>query len=394
VEIVGFEDRQQSECFVKHDELLDWQTKGEKQVHTEIKIVHQWIFNVKAWPYLWTKLSKNGIAWNIFSGTLRHGWIMPTTFAPGRVWFLFDKSYDPRAPSARPVVVHDPLIVVEVLCDLSLSSRAKLIRFCVQNGIEHSSPCRCVDQPSEHQLLRMNRAKAVRSSEQNYGVRPVEHEFIAANFIQYLNTITDWMKQSPRIALLAARRGGLYWRLVNWCGPDVFPELDSFDEVSELAACGLGHTYVCGEFQFCSNSMSLEEETKFIGTFECTDGVPGNLNAMISFFPRHKTWTGSSLNIGSWSPGAEDWFSRRTEKMLSARAGEMPRLQTGAKWRNNLRGSDVSKLVVNQCRRRAEAFLQSRFDEDLLVHVSPNLRGCELSSAVCISSILTCVIQR
>jgi hypothetical protein len=361
---------------VQHDRLMRQETAAENL--ELLDTAWHWHLRVPAWRKFWNKIA-HGCAphWKLYNGRLKHSWLPPTVHSPGRVWFLFDDSYDPRAPGARPVVLHDPMMVIEILLNESITSRAELIKHCVKYGIEHASPCRLIENPSEDQQRLVEQSKALRAAEQNYGVRLRHIDFVADDFIQYVDTLVDWMKRNPRIALLAARRGGLYWRIVHECG--VMPDIGAFDEMSDLAAWGYGHTYTCGDFLFGCESLSMEEEAKFVGMFDRWTGKPGDNVANVSFFPRHEIWATCSMNTGTWTLAAEDWFDRRFNNMYDDKTIHQP--QTSYKWRHNIRGADVGRLVVNQCRRRAEAFLESRFlcvDNDIWQYAMVNLRGCEL----------------
>jgi hypothetical protein len=359
----------------RHDYLLRMESLAE--LEGRLETIWDWHLSFSEWHKYWVKLAYGSAPhWCLYTGRLRHSWLPATEHSPGRVWFLFDQSYQPHASGARPVVLHDPMMVIEVLRNESLTSRAELIKYCVQQGIEHASPCRRIAKPSDDQLRELEQAKAIRAAEQNYGVRLKHIDFVPEDFIQYLDTLVDWMRRNPRIALLAARRGGLYWRLVLQCG--VMPDINAFDEMSDLAAWGFGHTYTCGDFEFGCDGFTMEEEAKFIGTFDRTTGKSGDNIAKVSFFPRHEVWARCSMNTGSWTSSAEDWFERRYHSMHDDITISQP--QTSPGWRHNLRSADVSRLVVHQGRRRAEAFLESRYQregEEMWQYVIPNLRGGE-----------------
>jgi hypothetical protein len=349
-----------------------------KETHEELNglsPVNRWILGASAWRGSWGRIRDNQLCWKLFTGVFSHASLRATLQNPGRVWFLYDESQDPLAFGARPVVLHDPLIVMEVLHGGLVNSRADLISYCLSYGVQHATPVRRKDGTlSQEEEALLAQAKARRASLENHGFRSKDHKFGPADYRQYRSTVDDWPLHDPRISLVAAQQGGLYWRIVH----DHLPPLSAFDQWSDLASWGVGHTYTCGNIIYGSECFSPEEEARFTGVFEQASGdARGDHHAKRAYWPRHETWSICSMNTGSWTPAAEEWYRNRNQLYVDTLTPAQP--NKSAVFRENLvsRSAYVSKMVVDQGRRRAEAFLESRFSADICDIVPLHMRGGE-----------------
>jgi hypothetical protein len=83
------------------------------------------------------------------------------------------------------------------------------------------------------------------------------------------------------------------------------------------------------------------------------------------------------MNTGSWTPAAEEWYRNRNQLYVDTLTPAQP--NKSAVFRENLvsRSAYVSKMVVDQGRRRAEAFLESRFSAGICDIVPLHMRGGE-----------------
>jgi hypothetical protein len=347
-----------------------------KETHKELNglaPVSRWILGASAWRGIWGRIRDNKLCWKLFTGVFSHASLRATLQQPGRVWFLYNESQDPLAFAARPVVLHDPLIVMEVLHGGLVNSRADLIRYCLSYGIQHATPvCRKDGRLSQEEEALLAQARARRASLENHGFRSKDYTFGPADYRQYQLMVDEWPLHDPRIALVAAQQGGLYWRIVH----DHLPPLSAFDQWSDLVSWGVGHTYTCGDTIYGSECFLPEEEARFTGVFEQASGdARRDQHAKRAYWPRHKTWSICSMNTGSWTPAAEDWYQNRQQLYFDMFTPAQP--NKSAVFRENLvsRSAYVSKMVVNQNRRQAEAFLESCFSAEICDIVPLHMHG-------------------
>jgi hypothetical protein len=78
---------------------------------------------------------------------------------------------------------------------------------------------------------------------------------------------------------------------------------------------------------------------------------PDEQTTDMSWWPKHSTWVSSSLNVGYWSTGCEEWFQLRLAKIRNGTA----ELKTTAKWTSALRILGKTGRLLDVQRLHADA---------------------------------------
>jgi hypothetical protein len=198
------------------------------------------------------------------------------------------------------------------------------------------------------------------------GFRPINFTPSLTDYVAYEDR-RDAFLSGPR-GRAALMRGGIVWRLAKEAASSDSVLLGPSDEASafgifKTAASGLlkpdtlvyddtlsrdEMDLICGvyavangQFPFCFLVWRSSEMVLGRSMFE----RPAEQTTDMSWWPKNSTWNNSSLNVGYWSTGCEEWFQRRLANIRDGTAT----LKTTAKWTSALRIlGKTSRVLASQ----------------------------------------------
>ncbi|KAK0243349.1 hypothetical protein EDD85DRAFT_761548 [Armillaria nabsnona] len=144
--------------------------------------------------------------------------------------------------------------------------------------------------------------------------------------------------ENPAVARAALMQGGLIWRIAMEHVPD-----------SDIILSDSGHnTYryeIChriqrdGEpaFNILEESLSEDQIDLICGVYRTYRSASASrtFTQDLSWFPKITSFKNSGLDLGHWSPDAEDWYQRRMQMYLSR--DPKGRCLNQAEWKSNIR---------------------------------------------------------
>ncbi|TFK60301.1 hypothetical protein BDN72DRAFT_741368, partial [Pluteus cervinus] len=164
------------------------------------------------------------------------------------------------------------------------------------------------------------------------GYRPMDYEPKVVEYALYEKARKDFL--TPQRAQAALKRGGLIWRLAR----EVYPDLDVAVDV--VLNPPIPHINSNLKFSREVNKQNIywfdsglteEEENLICGVYKVYAGV--QVLADVSWWPKPSAWVTSGLNVGYWSPDAEEWFRKR---LASIQQGQAKLYNAGA-WKKAIK---------------------------------------------------------
>ncbi|TFK59901.1 hypothetical protein BDN72DRAFT_752055, partial [Pluteus cervinus] len=146
------------------------------------------------------------------------------------------------------------------------------------------------------------------------GYRPIGYEPKLVEYALYEKARKDLL--TPQRAQAALKQGGLIWRLAR----EVYPDL----EVAVDVVLNTPIPHINTDLKFSrevnrqninwfDSGLTEEEENLICGVYKVYADETNKVIADVSWWPKPSAWITSGLNVGYWSPDAEEWFRKRLE---------------------------------------------------------------------------------
>jgi hypothetical protein len=186
---------------------------------------------------------------------------------------------------------------------------------------------------------------------------PDSYLFSNYQYEDYIRIRRDALKRAGLTSALM--RGGFMWRLAFETYQDGCL-LDS-PEISENMLFSYQRHWCCSRTDsFAYNIPSTDLEDMVCGTYVLVSSTPGTQSQVVSWYPRADAYIDTCIDLGRWTPLAEEVFQIIHTKQC--KPGAQPRSQGW--WRQYFkRYHRIAKKVVTTCRKTVREFLVDYADE-------------------------------